>query len=721
VRLDYKTGDLTSEINDGEGTTEQIRAQYQKDWDERPAEDGAPYTDINKDGKYEPSIDIPGVPGADQTIFYIANDLDSSKTKLLYGSPPVGLEVHVTVWGYENNNPPLGNMIFKKYQVINKSDSSYNDVYFGVWSDIDIGYAEDDVDGCDTLLNLGYTYNFLSEDIDYKPLPPPVVGFALLQGPVVEGSPSDTAVFNDKFLAGKKNLPMTSIGYIYKNNGFPENDPVQGNYEGSIYMYNLLQGRLENGDYIQVPDNLGGGTTVFPFSGNPVTGSGFLDTTPFDHRIMVNSGPFNLAPGDTQEVVFDEILAGAVDGVSNLNAVGLLKNYTLAVKYFYKKDFSLSLSMPPLKLHASGLNKEVVLTWGNNLNTVQRTENFKFANSRFEGYNIYQLPSDISSLKEGKRIATYDLIDSVGSFYGRYIDLHSGDIVTYGQFGSNSGIKRYLDLKEDYLTGKDLINGSKYYYAVAAYTYDPDPLFLTYSYETPSAIVTVVPQSAKPGVRYQGTYGEQINVTHALGSNDISVKAMVVDPAMLTGDTYTITFNSTANQFNRILTDSTKSEIKLQNQVLKPGIPANFLVDGMLVSLTLPADSVHINNSEDVFIYTAPGITNNLQTAKEDVENINVFPNPYYGQNPQETVSSQKFVTFSHLPKKAIIRIFNLAGIQVSVIYKDSPDQFQKWNLANKDGLLVGSGLYIAYINMPGLGVTKILKIAVIRSEGILH
>ena len=48
--------------------------------------------------------------------------------------------------------------------------------------------------------------------------------------------------------------------------------------------------------------------------------------------------------------------------------------------------------------------------------------------------------------------------------------------------------------------------------------------------------------------------------------------------------------------------------------------------------------------------------------AKQEVEKINVFPNPYYGANPQELNKYQRFVTSPTLPQKATLKIFNLAG-----------------------------------------------------------
>jgi hypothetical protein len=110
----------------------------------------------------------------------------------------------------------------------------------------------------------------------------------------------------------------------------------------------------------------------------------------------------------------------------------------------------------------------------------------------------------------------------------------------------------------------------------------------------------------------------------------------------------------------------------------------------------------------------------NTDKAKDEIDQINVFPNPYYGVNTEELNKYNRFVTFSHLPTKATIRIFNLAGVLVQTIEKDNLDQFQRWNLANGNGLPVASGLYIAYIEMPDLGETRILKLAIIQEQQIL-
>jgi hypothetical protein len=131
-----------------------------------------------------------------------------------------------------------------------------------------------------------------------------------------------------------------------------------------------------------------------------------------------------------------------------------------------------------------------------------------------------------------------------------------------------------------------------------------------------------------------------------------------------------------------------------------------------------------INSPADVFTFTSPAVVNDPALAKQDISQINVFPNPYYGVNSEEINKYQRFVTFSHLPDVATIRIFSLAGVLVRTIRHEPANgvgsQFERWDLSNESGLPVGSGLYIAHIEMPNLGATKILKLAVVHEQQVL-
>jgi hypothetical protein len=126
------------------------------------------------------------------------------------------------------------------------------------------------------------------------------------------------------------------------------------------------------------------------------------------------------------------------------------------------------------------------------------------------------------------------------------------------------------------------------------------------------------------------------------------------------------------------------------------------------------------NTSADQFTFSTPAPTDSKALAVKDVGDVNVFPNPYYGVNSEELNKYNRFVTFSHLPSVATIRIFNLAGVLVRKIDHNSNDQFERWDLNNSNGLPAASGLYIAYIDMPNLGTTKILKLSIIQEQQIL-
>jgi hypothetical protein len=152
--------------------------------------------------------------------------------------------------------------------------------------------------------------------------------------------------------------------------------------------------------------------------------------------------------------------------------------------------------------------------------------------------------------------------------------------------------------------------------------------------------------------------------------------------------------------------------------VTDPTFPDN--VDSQMpeAGTTFMITSAKPNSTEDVHIFTAPEvITENKEAATADVEKINVYPNPYYANNPSEPDRFTRFVTFNHMPERADVRIFNLTGVQVRRLEKNSPEQFLQWDLRNEADIPVASGMYIAYIDMPQLGKQKILKIMVIQSQ----
>ena len=130
----------------------------------------------------------------------------------------------------------------------------------------------------------------------------------------------------------------------------------------------------------------------------------------------------------------------------------------------------------------------------------------------------------------------------------------------------------------------------------------------------------------------------------------------------------------------------------------------------------------HPNSAKDEFTFTAPQNKSGAEIVKADLAKINVFPNPYYGFQYRETSRDNKYVTFSHLPPKATIRVFDLSGVLVKTLpAKDPNSQYTTWDLKNDDNYPVASGIYVVYIDIPEYGTTKVLKLAVVQEEQILR
>ncbi len=125
----------------------------------------------------------------------------------------------------------------------------------------------------------------------------------------------------------------------------------------------------------------------------------------------------------------------------------------------------------------------------------------------------------------------------------------------------------------------------------------------------------------------------------------------------------------------------------------------------------------------------APGVTYTFDTptapefnknslARQNVEDINVFPNPYYSIHRGERVPTEKWVTFTHLPPTCTIRIFTISGALVKTIEREGVNSttMERWDLQNESELPVASGLYIYHIDVPGVG-EKIGKVAIFMPE----
>jgi hypothetical protein len=597
VRPDIPPGnssaDISSETADGEGDPGTIYGQYHTDWTEWPWHDGAPFDDKNKDGIYDPAVDVPGVPGADQTIWCVACD-EPGPAMWPYFSPSLGMEIQTTYWGYRSEGA-LGYMYFRRYVLINRNSFPFDSMYVALWADVDLGNPGDDLLGCDTTRSIGFVYNGQETDRAYTPLPPPAVGFDFFQGPIVPGAPTDSAIFKGSKIHGKRNLPMTAFFANTNSSSDPVmKDPLD--FTDPIYMYRALQGLLV---YTEEPfvDPTNGLPTRYPFNGDPEKRTGWLDGTyglTFgDRRMGVAAGPFTMAPGDTQEIVVAEICAGAFLGCDRISAVGLLKFYDDQAQDAYDNFFAVPRAPTAPRVAVSPLNNEIVLEWGSDSAAVAATEVPAPLGYSFEGYNVYQLPSASASLANSKRLVTFDVANGVGKIIDLDFDPNQGSVFpTAKQYGTDSGIQRWLNIKTDaYNNNYPLVNGTPYYFAVTAYNYNSKPGLTPSTLESSPVIFTVIPHSPDPGVKYSASYGDTLtNVTHTstVAGGTLSnghVVAQVISPSQLTGATYKVVFGEMNGQsvWHVVKTLGAKSDTVARNITDQTGSDAGSpIVDGII-------------------------------------------------------------------------------------------------------------------------------------------
>lgn len=586
IRSDWRTLSASAVLKDAgelfhvnieavtEALTSEVIENYKRDWKNWPVDLGAPYYDVDEDGTYNPVLDAegypvagtlqledgteivgndyPGLAGADQVLWFVIND---GKANDLYGSPSIGLEVQSTAWAYNQPTSGLGQIVFKKYKIINKSGFRIDSMYVSQWSDPDVGDYGNDVTGCDTELSLMFAYNGIALDNQYSAfnMAPPAIGYDFFQGPMIyTGDPADTAVFDLKKVAEHVNLPMTSYGYF--GSGTVWTDPTLEKYEGSLQWWNLLRGYAPTDDIINPTEfvhtigDLADSTTKFPLNGDPVAQTGDYDGVkyqPGDRRMLQCTGPFEMENNDVQEVVV-AVLGGL--GGDRLSSVTDMKSTDRVAQEVYNSLFQV-IPKPPAEpmLETVASVDRVTLDWGWNENAVMATEIPKIINYEFEGYNVYQLPSPSASILDDRtvRLATYDLVNEVRIIKSSVFVPEFGTVVDLPiQFGSDTGIKRYFVAYKDYITNLPFYRGSTYYYAVTAYNYDGD-LVRDRALESAATVFQVTVQGENPGERWGSESGQDHSdfVEHSQGTAAASVEVMVVDPAEVTGDDYKVFFD----------------------------------------------------------------------------------------------------------------------------------------------------------------------------------
>jgi len=309
----------------------------------------APFTDVDGDMIYNPmNGDYPayalnGVTQncnyhllGEQTLWWVFNDIGNNHTATL--CPAIGIEIRAQAFAYSTYDE-INDMTFYQYKMANRSTNTYHDMYFGIYSDTDLGSANDDFIGCDVGRGMGYSYNGDAVD-DNPPLGqnpygphPPAIGFDFIGGPLSD--PFD-GIDNDRdSIIDEVGERIMMSAFLYITGDFPLDIP-QGYYQ----YYNYLKGNTAYG----IPTNYGtfnswipgipckfhlpgdtdpngwgtNGTPMPPWS-EETMGNG-----PADRRFMMSAGAFTFQPGAIQTITMAVVWARDTAG-DNYASVEKLK------------------------------------------------------------------------------------------------------------------------------------------------------------------------------------------------------------------------------------------------------------------------------------------------------------------------------------------------------------------------------------------------------------
>lgn len=505
--------------------------------------------------------DRPEILG-DQTLFWVMNDAGGSHQTTL--TAPIGLEVRATAFAFATADA-LNNTTFYKYEMIYKpaDGRTLQDVYFGLWSDPDLGQPSDDYVGSDTTLGLGFVYNgdnFDEGSTGYQGRPP-AVGYDFFQGPLVDSD--GDGVLNEEL---DERLKMTR--FVYYNN---VNGAVNGNPADADDFYGYLRGLWTDGSRMTYGgdgegDDLGEGPTNFMFTGEPPNFWSEDNTdrvgsrnVPADRRFLMSTGPFTMQPGDRQELVFGIVFSQTANRIGSVRK--LKADDILAQGAF---DFDFNLPRPPAapRVQATELNGSIVLSWNNlptdnnYLNSYDEESAFLVSPEvadntfTFEGYKIYQYASPSDFPDNGEVIATLDVSNNVTTIVQNAIDPETGaPIQEVVAVGSDSGVQNFLVIDQDFLTDQPLRNYTQYYYGVQAYAYnafsDP-PIYASPIAGSPDGSGPIVAVPTRVDVREGGTVlnarPQDVLVGEIGKLSDAIIQARIVDPLAVTGDTYQTRF-----------------------------------------------------------------------------------------------------------------------------------------------------------------------------------
>ncbi len=351
----------------------------------------APFADLNNDGQYQPMQgEYPLIRG-DQAVYTLVHSIQDADSL----HPPMKLDIHIMHYAFDQPlNQDLEHTVFTNYKIINRGSEYYTDVRFGQFVDFALGNSYDDLVGCDSLLNLFFTYNGddLDEDSFYEH------GYA-------EQPPAQGCLF--------LNEPMTSFRTA------PNEGPV-----GSIpTLEDLLNGTLNGDPFMQL-----GYPTHFQFPGGT-----WIDAFDFvDRRGVGSIGPYSLSSGDTLCVDLAYPYARSITG----GAIGsreAMRTRAVAIRDWYA-GYAVDCDAPSDINVAVREGKDPPFRLWPNPTTGDIMVNLGYANGPF-AYRIFDIAGSLVTSGKNEDLEEVSFLDLAHLANGTYLlRIDQGNVQWFGNF-----------------------------------------------------------------------------------------------------------------------------------------------------------------------------------------------------------------------------------------------------------------------------------------------
>lgn len=296
------------------------------------------------------------------------------------------LDIQINQTGYAYGITFAQNMIFFRFDVINKSNNSYEGMYFNIYMDEDVGDGsggapeyEDDLVGIDTSKNLAYMYDSDGYSQDWN-ITPGYMGVVFLRTPKINDI--ELGMTDCHYMIYDYDIDIDTIQYGVMSSS-------RSLYNSSLsdkYFHVASEENIHFDDPSQIPAS--GGDLLFNMS----------------------SGPYDINSHDTL-TFYTALIAGD-------DLAGLYNSYEQAINTI---NANFELPKAPDRPTLTGVpgDQKVILYWDN---VAELSIDSFSGEADFEGYRIYR--SKDRGITWGK-IADFDKKNSIGNNTGiqySYID-----------------------------------------------------------------------------------------------------------------------------------------------------------------------------------------------------------------------------------------------------------------------------------------------------------